>query len=61
MVDCSRSSVASVDTVFYLLRICALLGFNCFQLYTEDTYKVCNKNFIIIIIIIIIIIFFFLN
>jgi len=45
MVDCSRSSVASVDTVFYLLRICALLGFNCFQLYTEDTYKMDNEPF----------------
>jgi len=40
MVDCSRSCVANIDTVFYLLRTCALLGINCFQLYTEDTYKV---------------------
>lgn len=47
MVDCSRSSVASVDTVFYLLRICALLGFNCFQLYTEDTYKVLQNTMFI--------------
>jgi len=45
MVDCSRSCVANIDTVFYLLRTCALLGINCFQLYTEDTYKMDNEPF----------------
>jgi len=47
MVDCSRSCVASLETVFYLLRVCALLGFNCFQLYTEDTYKVLQNTMFI--------------
>ncbi|KAL6601940.1 glycoside hydrolase, partial [Neocallimastix sp. 'constans'] len=45
MVDCSRSCVANIDTIFYLLRTCALLGINCFQLYTEDTYKIENEPF----------------
>ena len=40
MVDCSRSAVPTLDTIFMLLRTCALFGLNSLQLYTEDTYQV---------------------
>lgn len=40
MLDCSRNSVASVETVKSLIRILAKLGMNQLLLYTEDTYQV---------------------
>ncbi|KAJ1569872.1 hypothetical protein HK096_011446 [Nowakowskiella sp. JEL0078] len=45
MMDCSRCGVLTVDTVFYMLRSCALLGMNTFQLYTEDTFKIDGEPF----------------
>ncbi len=39
MVDCSRNSVPTVDTVKRLCRILARMGFNTLMLYTEDTYE----------------------
>ncbi|KAJ3017655.1 hypothetical protein HKX48_003437 [Thoreauomyces humboldtii] len=45
MLDCSRSAVLTVETVLYMIRTCALLGMNTFQLYTEDTYTVPGEPF----------------
>ncbi|KND02226.1 uncharacterized protein SPPG_02708 [Spizellomyces punctatus DAOM BR117] len=45
MIDCSRSAVLTMQTVMYLLRTCALLGMNTFQLYTEDTYQIEDEPF----------------
>ncbi|KAJ3282367.1 hypothetical protein HK104_010923 [Borealophlyctis nickersoniae] len=45
MIDCSRGAVLTVNSVFYLLRTCALMGLNTFQLYTEDTYEIPNEPF----------------
>ncbi|KAI8807924.1 glycoside hydrolase superfamily [Cladochytrium replicatum] len=45
MIDCSRSAVLTVDGAFYLLRNCALMGLNTFQLYTEDTYQINGEPF----------------
>ena len=45
MVDCSRGAVLRLKSVFFLLRQCALMGLNTFQLYTEDTYKVDDEPF----------------
>lgn len=47
MIDCSRSAVLTVDSTQYLLRLCALMGMNTFQLYTEDTYQVSFVNALI--------------
>jgi len=38
--DCSRNGVLTVDSIKKLMRHCALMGFNQFFLYTEDTYEV---------------------
>lgn len=40
MLDCSRNSVASPETVKSLIRTLAKLGMNQLLLYTEDTYEV---------------------
>lgn len=45
MVDCSRSSVLRVDTVFNIIRQSALYGLNTLQLYTEDTYQIKDEPF----------------
>ncbi|KAI9102465.1 glycoside hydrolase superfamily [Phlyctochytrium arcticum] len=45
MLDNSRCAVMNMDTVFYMLRTCALLGMNTFQLYTEDTYQIEDEPF----------------
>ena len=39
MFDCSRNAVMAVDHVKLWLRRMALLGYNMFMLYTEDTYE----------------------
>ncbi|KAI8910314.1 glycoside hydrolase, family 20, catalytic core [Gorgonomyces haynaldii] len=43
MIDCSRGSVKSLDTVFYFLRQASLYGFSTLQLYTEDTFKIPDE------------------
>lgn len=45
MFDCSRNGVLRVETVKYLLRRLALMGFNLFMLYTEDTYEVPGRPY----------------
>ncbi len=40
MVDMSRNAVMNVESVKYLFRKMALMGFNTFMLYTEDTYEI---------------------
>ena len=40
MMDCSRNSVLSVNTLKFFLRKLALLGQNALMLYTEDTYQI---------------------
>ncbi len=46
MLDVSRNSVFTVDTVKFLLRRMALMGMNTLMLYTEDTYEVPGQPFI---------------
>lgn len=43
MVDCSRNSVKSVESVKKLIRNLAMLGYNSLMLYTEDVYEVKNE------------------
>ena len=43
MVDCSRNSVKSVESVKKLIRNLAMLGYNSLMLYTEDVYEVENE------------------
>ncbi|KAJ3154152.1 hypothetical protein HDU86_004694 [Geranomyces michiganensis] len=45
MLDCSRCAVLTVETVLFMIRTCALLGMNTFQLYTEDTFTVPDEPF----------------
>ena len=40
MVDMSRNAVMNVATVKNMLRKMALMGFNMYMLYTEDTYEI---------------------
>ena len=39
MLDCSRGAVPLQDTLFAVIRLLALLGYNQLLLYTEDTYS----------------------
>ena len=43
MVDCSRNSVKSIESVKKLIRNLAMLGYNSLMLYTEDVYEVKNE------------------
>jgi hexosaminidase len=45
MLDCSRNAVMSVDCVKRFLRRLALMGYNVFMLYTEDTYEMPDYPF----------------
>lgn len=45
MIDCSRNGVLSVDTVKEWINLTSDLGFNCLQLYTEDTYEVNDEPY----------------
>lgn len=45
MIDCSRNGVLLVSSVKFLCRKLALMGYNMFQLYTEDTYKIDGEPF----------------
>ncbi len=40
MVDCSRNSVMTVETVKKLVDVLSDMGYNSLQLYTEDTFEV---------------------
>ncbi|KDN49945.1 glycoside hydrolase family 20 protein [Tilletiaria anomala UBC 951] len=45
MIDCSRNGVLTVDSVKFLVRKLALMGYNMLQLYTEDTYEIPDEPF----------------
>ncbi len=45
MPDASRNGVLTPKAVKALMRRCGLMGFNCFILYTEDTYEVPGEPF----------------
>ncbi len=45
MVDCSRNSVMTVETVKKLIDLLSSLGYNTLQLYTEDTYEVDGEPY----------------
>jgi len=45
MLDASRNAVMRVETVKLWMRQLALLGFNCFYLYLEDTYELPGEPF----------------
>ncbi len=42
-VDCSRNAVINVETIKKLMRIAAMVGYNAFMIYTEDTYEVIDE------------------
>lgn len=46
MADASRNAVPTVGSVKRLLRRMALMGYNMFMLYTEDTYEVPGHPYI---------------
>ncbi len=45
MFDASRNAVLTVSSIKRLLRSLALMGFNAFMLYTEDTYAVAQNPY----------------
>lgn len=45
MLDCSRNSVFTADTVKALIRKLARVGMNVLMLYTEETYEVPGKPY----------------
>lgn len=45
MADASRNAVPTVEAVKRMLRCMALMGFNRFMLYTEDTYAVPGQPY----------------
>ncbi len=45
MVDMSRNAVMNVKTVKAMLRQMALMGMNCYMLYTEDTYEIEGRPY----------------
>ncbi len=40
MLDCSRNAVMTVDRVKEFILYLEKMGYNCLQLYTEDTYEI---------------------
>lgn len=45
MIDCSRNAVLKVEEVKKWIDLTSDLGYNCLQLYTEDTYEVNNEPY----------------
>ncbi len=45
MVDMSRNAVMNVKTVKFMMRKMALMGLNCYMLYTEDTYEIEGRPY----------------
>ena len=45
MLDCSRNAVMNVKSVKELIINMEKLGYNCLQLYTEDTYEIYGEPY----------------
>ena len=45
MLDMSRNGVMTVDAVKRFLRVMNKMGYNCLELYTEDTYEIEGEPF----------------
>ncbi len=45
MVDCSRNGVMKPTELMRFIDIIAKMGYNCLELYTEDTYEVENEPY----------------
>lgn len=45
MLDCSRDAVYTVETLKRYMDLMARMGYNCLQLYTEDTYTIDDPYF----------------
>lgn len=45
MIDCSRNSVLSVQSVKKLIDVLSKMGYDSIQLYTEDTFEVNNEPY----------------
>ena len=43
LLDCSRNAVMKPDRIKGFIRILEKLGYNCLQLYTEDTYELDDE------------------
>ena len=40
MLDCSRNAVMNIAELKRFILILEKMGYNCLQLYTEDTYEI---------------------
>lgn len=40
MLDCSRNAVRTVEELKHFICVLEKMGYNCLQLYTEDTYEI---------------------
>ena len=45
MLDMSRNGVMTVDAVKRFLNVMKKMGYNCLELYTEDTYEIEGEPF----------------
>lgn len=45
MLDCSRNAVMKADEVKKLIALLAKMGYNCVELYTEDTYEMEDEPY----------------
>ena len=46
MLDCSRNAVMKPEELKKLIALLAKFGYNCVELYTEDTYEVENEPYL---------------
>ena len=45
MLDCSRNAVMKVEQIKKIIDILSLMGYNCLELYTEDTYEIKGEPY----------------
>ena len=45
MADCSRNAVYNMDCAKKMIRVLALMGYDSFMLYTEDTYEIPGEPY----------------
>ena len=45
MMDCSRNGVMTVKQLKRFIDVIAKMGYNCLELYTEDTYEVDGEPY----------------
>ena len=45
MLDCSRNAVMKPESVKKMIDILSVMGYNCLELYTEDTYELPDEPY----------------